>query len=138
MSARGPTGFYMQVDPAGTLLLRGELDLSTVQDLQDKLDEIMIPGQPVVMDLAQLMFLDRARSNACSGPGMRAVIQSSCTTQRQWYTASLIKPGFSPRHGYLTEQDESQRGGSRHGIEPGHWAHRDRAARRAAGVALRS
>jgi anti-anti-sigma factor len=48
----------MQVDPAGTLLLRGELDLSTVQDLQDKLDEIMIPGQPVVMDLAQLTFLD--------------------------------------------------------------------------------
>jgi anti-anti-sigma factor len=58
MSARGPTGFYMQVDPAGALLLRGELDPSTVQDLQDKLDEIMIPGQPVVMDLAQLTFLD--------------------------------------------------------------------------------
>ena len=58
MSARAPTGFYVQIDPAGALLLRGELDISTVQDLQDKIDEILIPGQPVVMDLAQLTFLD--------------------------------------------------------------------------------
>jgi anti-anti-sigma factor len=32
--------------------------MATVQDLQDKIDEIMVPGQPVILDLAQLTFLD--------------------------------------------------------------------------------
>ena len=40
MSAMGPSGFYVQVGPSGTLLLRGDLDLNTVQDLQDKIDKI--------------------------------------------------------------------------------------------------
>ena len=48
----------MQVDPSGTLLLRGELDIATVQDLADKIDEILVPGKPVILDLAQLTFLD--------------------------------------------------------------------------------
>ena len=37
---------------------RGELDLATVQDLQDSIDEILVPGQPVILDLAQLTFMD--------------------------------------------------------------------------------
>ena len=57
MPGWGPAGFSAWVDPSGTLSLRGELDLATVQDLQDKLDEIMVPGQPVVLDLARLTFL---------------------------------------------------------------------------------
>ncbi len=58
MSAMGPSGFYVQVGPSGTLLLRGDLDLSTVQDLQDKIDKIIAPGTPVILDLAQVSFLD--------------------------------------------------------------------------------
>ena len=58
MSARGPTGFGVQVGPSGTLLLRGELDLATVQDLQDWIEEVLVPGKPVIFDLAQLTFLD--------------------------------------------------------------------------------
>jgi anti-anti-sigma factor len=58
MSPEGPTGFYVEVTPAGNLLLRGELDMATVQDLQDKIDGIMVPGQAIVLDLAQLTFLD--------------------------------------------------------------------------------
>jgi anti-anti-sigma factor len=46
------------VDSSATLLLRGELDMATVQDLQDKIDEILVPGQPVILDLAQLTFID--------------------------------------------------------------------------------
>ena len=57
MSAMGPS-FYVQVGPSGTLLLRGDLDLNTVQDLQDKIDKIIAPGTPVILDLAQVSFLD--------------------------------------------------------------------------------
>jgi anti-anti-sigma factor len=58
MSAIGPSGFYVQVGPSGTLLLRGDLDLNTVTDLQDKIDKIIAPGTPVILDLAQVSFLD--------------------------------------------------------------------------------
>ena len=42
----------------GALLLRGELDIATIQDLQDKIDKIIAPGTPVILDLAQVSFLD--------------------------------------------------------------------------------
>jgi anti-anti-sigma factor len=58
MPARGPTAFYVEIRPDGSLHLRGELDVATVQDLQDKIDEILVSGQPIILDLAQLMFLD--------------------------------------------------------------------------------
>src|SRR6266511_2916530 len=58
MSARGPSGFYVQLGPSGTLLLRGELDMGTVQDLQDKIAEIIAPGTPIILDLTQVSFLD--------------------------------------------------------------------------------
>ncbi len=58
MSARGPSGFYVQLGPSGTLLLRGELDMGTVQDLQDKIAEIIAPGTPIILDLAQVSFVD--------------------------------------------------------------------------------
>jgi anti-anti-sigma factor len=58
MSRLDPAGFRVQVTPTGTLLLRGELDMATVQDLQDSIDQILVPGQPVILDLAQVTFLD--------------------------------------------------------------------------------
>ena len=39
-------------------MLTGELDVATIQDLQDKIDEIMVPRQAIVLDLADLTFLD--------------------------------------------------------------------------------
>ena len=39
MPANGPAGFFVLLQPSGVLLLRGELDLATVQDLQDAIDE---------------------------------------------------------------------------------------------------
>jgi anti-anti-sigma regulatory factor len=56
MSARDRTGFGVLAGPSGTLLLRGELDLATVQDLQDWIEEVLVPGKPVILDLAQLTF----------------------------------------------------------------------------------
>jgi anti-anti-sigma factor len=58
MSAKGFGYFHVEVTAAGNLLLRGELDMATVQDLQDEIDGIMVPGQAIVLDLAQLTFLD--------------------------------------------------------------------------------
>jgi anti-anti-sigma factor len=58
MSLKVPSHFDVEVTPAGSFLLRGELDMATVQDLQDKVDGIMVPGKAVVLDLAQLTFLD--------------------------------------------------------------------------------
>jgi hypothetical protein len=52
MSARGP-GFYVLLGPSGTLLLRGELDMDTVQDLHDKIAKIVAPGTPIILDLAR-------------------------------------------------------------------------------------
>jgi anti-anti-sigma factor len=42
----------------GTLLLRGELDIDTVQDLQDKIDKILAPRTSIILDLAQVSFLN--------------------------------------------------------------------------------
>jgi hypothetical protein len=42
-----PAGFFVLLQPSGVLLLRGELDLATVQDLQDSIDEILVPGKPI-------------------------------------------------------------------------------------------
>jgi hypothetical protein len=53
-----PSGFLVQVGRDEALLLRGELDLATVQDLQDSIDEILVPGRAVILEMAQVTFLD--------------------------------------------------------------------------------
>ena len=58
MTVSGPGAFNVEIYRDGTLLLQGELDIATVQDLQDKIDEVLVQGTPVVMDLNQLTFLD--------------------------------------------------------------------------------
>ena len=40
------------------LALRGELDLSTLQELRDLVQDIVVPGRAVVLDMAQLTFMD--------------------------------------------------------------------------------
>ena len=77
MSANGPAGFFVLLQPSGVLLLRGELDLATVQDLQDAIDEILVPGEPIILDLAQLTFLETSAIHCLIRNGARAVIQSS-------------------------------------------------------------
>jgi anti-anti-sigma factor len=58
MPVSRPDIFTVRTGQTGALVLSGELDLATIQELQDKIDEIMVPGQPIVLNLADLTFLD--------------------------------------------------------------------------------
>ena len=58
MTVSGPGAFEVEIDQDGTLFIRGELDIATVQELEEKIDEVLVQGTPVVMDLDQLTFLD--------------------------------------------------------------------------------
>ena len=77
MPANGPTGFFVMLQPSGVLLLRGELDLATVQDLQDAIDEILVPGEPIILDLAQLTFLETSAIHCMIRTARRAVTRWS-------------------------------------------------------------
>jgi anti-anti-sigma factor len=77
----------VELGPARSLTLRGELDMATVQDLQAKIDEIMVPGQPVVLDLAQLTFLDSSAIHlfirTCASSGHPVVLRETTSTVRR-------------------------------------------------------
>ena len=47
MSVAKPGLLTVRSDSTGALVLTGELDVATIQRLQDKIDEIMVPGQPM-------------------------------------------------------------------------------------------
>lgn len=54
----GPSPLYLETQPDGSILLRGELDVATVEELEKAVTEVMKPGRPVVLDMAQLNFID--------------------------------------------------------------------------------
>jgi anti-anti-sigma factor len=87
MPRSGPGAFYVELGPEGSLMLRGELDLATVQDLQEKIDEIMVPGKPVIMDLAQLTFLDSSAIHlfirTCASSGHPVVLRDASSAVRR-------------------------------------------------------
>jgi anti-anti-sigma factor len=58
MSVSRPGMFTVGSDSTGALVLTGELDGATIQQLQDKIDDFAVQGQPIVLDLADLTFLD--------------------------------------------------------------------------------
>jgi anti-anti-sigma factor len=96
MSARGLTGFYVQVDGSGTLLLRGELEMATIQDLQVKIDEVLVPGQPVILDLAQLSFLDSSAIHCFNTTryvsGHPVVLLNATSTARRILNLGMRQP----------------------------------------------
>jgi anti-anti-sigma factor len=55
---RNTRSFSVSVAPDGAFVPMGELDLSTLQELSDLVAEVMVPGRPIVLDLAQLTFLE--------------------------------------------------------------------------------
>jgi anti-anti-sigma factor len=87
MSARGPGAFYVNVDDDGALVLRGQLDIGTIQDLQDKIDDVMVPGVAIVLDMAQLTFLDSSAIHcfikACQVTGHRVVLRNATPAVRR-------------------------------------------------------
>lgn len=50
--------FSVSVSPDGAFVPIGELDLSTIQELRNLVAQVMRPGRPIVLDLAQLTFMD--------------------------------------------------------------------------------
>jgi anti-anti-sigma factor len=75
MSVSKPGIFTVRSGSTGALVLSGELDLATIQELQNKIDEIMVPGQAIVLDLADLTFLDTS--------AMHCLVRTFETTGRQ-------------------------------------------------------
>jgi anti-anti-sigma factor len=58
MSVSRPDNFTVRSGRTGALVLAGELDVATIQELQDKIDEVLVPGQPIVLDMVDLTFID--------------------------------------------------------------------------------
>lgn len=90
--------FTVRSDSTGALVLTGELDVATIQQLQDKIDEVMVPGQPIVLDLAELTFLDTS--------AMHCLVKTFETTGRP---VVLLNASRSLRRilGYMTQQPEA-------------------------------
>ena len=85
-------------DSTGALVLTGELDIATIQRLQDKIDEIVVRGQPIVLDLADLTFLDTS--------GMHCFVTTFEATGRP---VVLLNASRSLRRilGHMTQQPEA-------------------------------
>ncbi len=50
--------FSVRMAPDGAFVPIGELDAITVEELRLLVDEVMLPGRAVVLDLAKLTFMD--------------------------------------------------------------------------------
>ena len=53
-----PNPLHVETDSDGTILLTGELDMATVNQLQETIEEVMRPGRPIVIDMAALTYID--------------------------------------------------------------------------------
>ena len=107
MSARSPGAFYVNVDDDGALVLRGQLDIGTIQDLQDKIDDVMVPGWRSFSTWRSSPSWTAARSTASSRPVRSRVIESSFGMQHLLFAASSSwpTPRQSPKHGCSTGPD---------------------------------
>lgn len=90
--------FTVRSDSTGALVLTGELDVATIQQLQDKIDEVVVPGQPIVLDLAELTFLDTS--------AMHCLVK---TFEATGLPVVLLNASRSLRRilGYMTQQPEA-------------------------------
>ena len=55
---KNPSPLEVETDRDGSILLGGQLDMATAKQLEEAVAEIMKPGRPVVIDMAQLNFID--------------------------------------------------------------------------------
>lgn len=98
MSARGPTRFSVLAEPSGTLVLRGELDRSSVPQLERKIARVMAPGRTLVLNVARLTFLAsagiRCIVNAWMDSGQRVVLQDAPNSIRRvlWLVDGMPEP----------------------------------------------
>lgn len=101
---RGPSPLYVETLPDGSILLRGELDMATVRQLDEAIAGIIKPGRPVVIDMAQLTYIDSsglallARTHQQSGE--RVVISNPSRQVRR--VLELVDGGAKPQAWVIT------------------------------------
>jgi anti-anti-sigma factor len=87
MSVSRPDNFTVRSGPTGALVLAGELDVATIQELQDKIDEVLVPGQPIVLDMVDLTFMDSSAMHCLvrtfEATGRPVVIQNASRALRR-------------------------------------------------------
>ncbi len=98
MSVTRQDPFTVRTDQTGALVLGGELDFATIQELQDKIDEIMVPGQPIALDLADLAFLDSS--------AMHCLVRTFEATGRPVVLRNASR-ALRRILGYMTQQPEA-------------------------------
>jgi len=124
MSARASSGFSVLVDPSRTLLLRGELDQSTVPELERKIAKVMAPGRTLVLNVARLTFLAsagiRCIVKAWRDSGQRVVLQDAPNSIRRvlWLVDGMPEPEawvfewVGSRRSGMTRDRQTPRGGA--------------------------
>jgi len=84
---KAPSVFGVEIDPAGSLVVRGELDQSTVPELERKIAKVMAPGRALVLNVARLTFLAsagiRCIVKAWMDSGQRVVLQDASNSIRR-------------------------------------------------------
>jgi anti-anti-sigma factor len=79
--------FSVSVAPDGAIVPTGTLDLSTIQELRDLVDEAMAPGRAIVLDLAQLTFMDSSVIHwlveICDATGHPVVLRNASPVVRR-------------------------------------------------------
>lgn len=72
--------FSVSVAPDGAFVPVGELDLATVRELRDMVDEVLVPGRQIVLDLAQLTFIELSAIHwlveVCDATGYPVVLRN--------------------------------------------------------------
>jgi anti-sigma B factor antagonist len=71
------------------LRLRGEIDMSTAPLLKDRLEQARDQSKSVVLDLAELDFIDSS--------GLRLFIAARLGAQQDGWSVELINPGHNVR-----------------------------------------
>jgi anti-sigma B factor antagonist len=79
-----PQPARLEIDGDGSILLNGELGMATAKQLEEAIGEVMKPGRPVVIDMAQLTFIDSS--------GVRVL------TRTHLHTGERVVISKPPRH----------------------------------------
>ena len=80
-------GLSVSVVPDGAFILAGELELSTLGALRDLVQKIVVPGRVIVLDLAQLTFMDSSVIHwlveTCDASGHPVVLRNASPVVRR-------------------------------------------------------
>lgn len=107
-------------DGDAVVVVRGELDLGTVVQLQDCIDRVRRPGHPITIDLSETTFMDSSGVNLLlrarqSGGGRHDAVQLRSPSEP--VVATLALAGIADL--FLTIGTDGTDGAHRHGPAEG-------------------